>query len=52
MAKTTKLIGLIKEIVKQEVKKEVNKIFISEEINKLLRLTPIKTNEWDVHLGI
>lgn len=28
------------------------KMFISDEINKLLRLTPIKTNEWDVHLGI
>jgi len=28
------------------------KMFISEEINKLLRVTPIKTSEWDVHLGI
>jgi len=28
------------------------KMFISDEINKLLRVTPIKTSEWDVHLGI
>lgn len=28
------------------------KMFISDEINKILRVTPIKTNEWDVHLGI
>jgi hypothetical protein len=26
------------------------KMFISDEINKILRLTPIKTSEWDVYL--
>ena len=30
MANTKKIVGLIREIVKQEVQKEVRKIFISE----------------------
>lgn len=28
------------------------KMFITEKINNLLRVTPIKISEWDVHLGI
>ena len=28
------------------------KTFIAEKINTLLRVTPIKISEWDVHLGI
>ena len=28
------------------------KMFIVEKINTLLRVTPIKISEWDVHLGI
>ena len=26
------------------------KIFVSDKINQLLRVTPIKTSEWDVYL--
>ena len=44
MAKSTKLIGLIKEIVRQEVKKEVNKIFISEGIKSMTK-SSIRENE-------
>ena len=35
MAKTTKLLSLIKEIVRQEVKKEINEIFIKEGIKSM-----------------
>ena len=42
MAKTTKLISLIKEIVRQEVKKEVRQIFISEGIKSMASSAPLK----------
>ena len=35
MAKTSKLVTLIREMVRQEVKKEVNKIFISEGVKAM-----------------
>ena len=35
MAKTSKLVTLIREMVRQEVKKEVNKIFISEGVKAI-----------------
>ena len=28
------------------------KVFISDKINQLLRVTPIKISEWDVYIGI
>jgi len=37
MAKATKLISLIKEIVRQEVKKEVQQIFISEGVKSMTK---------------
>ena len=48
MAKTTKLIGLIKEIVKQEVKKEVNKIFISEGIKSMTKSSIVENDVMEV----
>jgi len=42
MAKTSKIISLIKEIVRQEVKKEVQQIFISEGIKSMTNGVPLK----------
>lgn len=42
MAKTTKIISLIKEIVRQEVKKEVEQIFINEGIKSLSQKVSLK----------
>jgi len=39
MAKTSKLVTLIREMVKQEVQKEVNKIFINEGIKSMSQRT-------------
>ena len=39
MAKTSKLVTLIREMVRQEVKKEVNKIFISEGVKAVSQKT-------------
>ena len=39
MAKTSKLVTLIREMVRQEVKKEVNKIFISEGVKAMSQKT-------------
>ena len=48
MAKSTKLISLIKEIVRQEVKKEVNKIFISEGIKSMTKSSIIENDVVEV----
>ena len=42
MAKTSKLLSLIKEIVRQEVKKEVQQIFINEGIKSMTKNIPLK----------
>ena len=42
MAKTTKLLSLIKEIVRQEVKKEVQQIFINEGIKSMTKNISLK----------
>lgn len=42
MAKTTKLLSLIKEIVRQEVKKEVQQIFINEGIKSIAKNISLK----------
>ena len=39
MAKSQKLVTLIREMVRQEVKKEVNKIFISERVKAISQKT-------------
>ena len=39
MAKSQKLVTLIREMVRQEVKKEVNKIFISEGVKAISQKT-------------
>ena len=41
MAKSGKLLSLIKEIVKQEVKKEVRQIFINEGIKSMANSVPL-----------
>jgi len=42
MAKTSKLLSLIKEIVRQEVKKEVQQIFINEGIKSMAKSISLK----------
>ena len=41
MAKTSKLVSLIKEIVRQEVQKEVREIFIKEGMKSMAKQTTL-----------